>query len=56
MSAVLPIVLIALAGLLLGGAVSLHRQGAGRGAVGVVAVLAALSAAAGVFWLLPGDG
>jgi hypothetical protein len=55
-SMVLPVVLIALAGLLLGGAVSLHRQGAGRGAVGVLAVLAALAAAGGALWLLPGDG
>jgi hypothetical protein len=54
-STVLPILLVALAGLLLGGAISLHRQGASRGAVGVVAVLAALAAAGGVLWLLPGD-
>ncbi|HEX2773620.1 MAG TPA: hypothetical protein VHN18_14485 [Micromonosporaceae bacterium] len=56
MSTFLPVVLIALAGLLLGGAISLHRQGAGRGVVGILAVLSALAAAGGVLWLLPGDG
>ncbi|HEX7746644.1 MAG TPA: hypothetical protein VF462_15450 [Micromonosporaceae bacterium] len=56
MAAVFPILLIALAGLLLGGAVSMHRQGASRGLIGALAVLSALAAAGGVFWLLPGDG
>jgi hypothetical protein len=56
MAAVLPILLIALAGLMLGGAISMHRQGAPRGVVGILAVLAALAAAAGVLRLLPGDG
>jgi hypothetical protein len=55
-STVLPVVLIALAGLLLGGAISLHRQGAGRAAVGILAALAVLAATGGVLWLLPGDG
>jgi hypothetical protein len=56
MSAVLPILLIALAGLLLGGALSTYRQGAGRGVVAILALLSALAAAGGVLWLLPGDG
>ena len=56
MTAVLPILLIALAGLLLGGAVSMHRQGAARGMVGLLAVLSAIAAVSGVLWLLPGDG
>jgi hypothetical protein len=55
-STVLPVLLIALAGLLLGGAVSTHRQGAGRGVVAILAVLSALAATGGVLWLLPGDG
>jgi hypothetical protein len=48
-----PIALFALAGVLVGGAVSLHRQGAGRPALVVMSVLAALAAAGGVLWLLP---
>ena len=53
MSAVLPVALLALAGILSGGAVSLHRQGVGKGPVGFVGVLAALSAVGGVLWLVP---
>jgi hypothetical protein len=44
----LTVVLFALAGLLLGGAISLRRQGAGWWAVILLAVLAALAPAAGV--------
>lgn len=47
----LPLVLFALAGLLAGGAWSMHRQGAGRGAVVLLGVLAALALAGGVAWL-----
>jgi hypothetical protein len=54
MGAVLPIVLFALAGVLVGGVWSMYRQGASRGAVGLVAVLAVLAAAGGVLWLVPG--
>jgi hypothetical protein len=56
MSSALPVVLFALAGVLVGGAWSMHRQGAAKGAVGFVGVLAALAAAGGVLWLIPGDG
>jgi hypothetical protein len=52
----LPVALFALAGVLAGGAWSLHKQGAGRGAIGLVAVLAALAAGGGVLWLIPGEG
>jgi len=52
-NSVLPIVLFGTAGILVGGAWSLHRQGAARSAVVLVAVLAAVAAAAGVLWLLP---
>jgi hypothetical protein len=49
------IVLFAVAGILIGGVVSLVKQGATRFSIGLVAVLAALAAAGGVAWLLPGD-
>ena len=47
------IVLFAIAGILLGGVISLVRQGATRFSIGLVAVLAALAAAGGVAWLVP---
>ncbi|WP_165949663.1 hypothetical protein [Micromonospora sp. KC207] len=56
MGGVLPTLLLILAGLLVGGAFSLHRQGASRGAVVVTALLALLATAGGVLWLLPGEG
>lgn len=48
------VVLFALAGILVGGVVSLVRQGATKFSIGVVAVLAALAAAGGFLWL-PGE-
>ncbi|WP_341716879.1 hypothetical protein QQG74_23345 [Micromonospora sp. FIMYZ51] len=56
MGAVLPTLLLIFAGVLVGGTVSLHRQGAPRGAVVVTGLLAVLATVAGVLWLLPGDG
>jgi hypothetical protein len=53
MASVLPVLLLALAGLLVGGAVSLYRQGASRGAVGVLGVLGVVAAAGGILWLVP---
>jgi hypothetical protein len=53
MSSAVPVALMALAGVLVGGAWSVHRQGAGRGPVVVLGALAAVSLAAGVLWLLP---
>jgi hypothetical protein len=44
-----------LAGVLLGGAWSLHRQGAARANVALLGVLAAVALAGGILWLLPGD-
>ena len=56
MSSVLPIALFALGGVLLGGAVSMRRQGAPVGAVAVLAALAVLAVAAGGLRLLYGGG
>jgi hypothetical protein len=49
------IVLFILAGILTGGVISLVKQGATKFSIGVVAVLAALAAAGGLAWLLPGN-
>ncbi len=49
------ILLFALGGILIGGVISLVKQGATRFSIGVVAVLAVLAAAGGVAWLIPGD-
>ena len=48
-----PVVLLALAGVLVGGAYSLYRQGAGKAAVSILAVLAVVAGAGGVLWLIP---
>ncbi|WP_165945175.1 hypothetical protein [Micromonospora sp. KC723] len=56
MGAVLPTLLLILAGVLVGGTWSLLRQGAPRGAVVVTGLLAALATVAGLLWLLPGEG
>ncbi|MCX4388490.1 hypothetical protein OG777_16330 [Micromonospora peucetia] len=56
MGGVLPSLLLILAGVLVGGAWSLHKQGAPRGAVVVTALLAVLATVAAVLWLLPGEG
>jgi len=50
------ILLFIVAGILTGGVVSLVRQGASKFSIGLVGVLAALAAAGGVAWLLPGNG
>jgi hypothetical protein len=51
MDMLLPLALFALAGLLLGGAISMRRQGAGWVAVVLMAVLAALALAGGLAWM-----
>ena len=53
MRSIAPVVLLALAGVLLGGAYSLLRQGSAKVLVGVVGGLGLLSALGGVLWLLP---
>jgi hypothetical protein len=47
-----PILLLGLAGILVGGAWSLRQQGARWPAVTVVALLAVLAGVAGVLWLV----
>ena len=53
MRSVWPILLLGVAGILVGGAVSMKRQGASLVGVGIVAALAVLAAAGGVLWLIP---
>jgi len=50
------IALFIVGGILVGGVISLVKQGATRFSIGVVAVLAALAVGGGVAWLIPGDG
>lgn len=54
MGGLAPVLLLGLAGLLVGGIVSLHRQGAGRAILVLLGVLAGLAFAGGVLWLIPG--
>jgi hypothetical protein len=49
----MPVVMFALGGIMLGGAWSLRGQGASKVAVVVVALLGLLAVAGGVAWLLP---
>ena len=56
MSSIVPILLLGLGGMLVGGVISLSRQGATKFTIGLVGVLAALAAAGGIAWLLPGNG
>ncbi|WP_406071667.1 hypothetical protein [Micromonospora sp. NBC_01638] len=55
MAAALPTLLLILAGLLVGGAWSMYRQGASKSAVVITALLAVLATIGGVLWLLPGE-
>jgi hypothetical protein len=52
-SAIVSILLLALAGILSGGAFSLRKQGASRGVVGFVGVLGVLALIGGILWLVP---
>ena len=52
---IVPVLLLGLGGMLVGGVISLVRQGATKFSIGLVAALALLSLAAGVLWLIPGD-
>ena len=55
MSSVAPVLLLALAGILVGGVISLVKQGATKFSIGLVAVLALLALTGGVLWLIPGE-
>jgi hypothetical protein len=48
-----PVLLLAVAGILVGGVISLARQGATKFSIGLVAALAVLALAGGIAWLLP---
>jgi hypothetical protein len=50
------IVRFIVAGFLVGGVIQLIKSGATKVSVGLVGVLAALAAAGGVVWLIPGNG
>ena len=52
---VLPVLLLGLAGILVGGVISLARQGATKFSIGLVAALALLALAGGIVWMLPGE-
>jgi hypothetical protein len=52
---VVPVLLLGLAGILVGGVISLVRQGATKFSIGLVAALALLALAGGIVWLLPGE-
>ena len=52
MSSLLPVLMLGVAGLLVGGAVSLYRQKAGPVPVVVMGVLGAVAATAGVLWMV----
>jgi hypothetical protein len=52
MRSFLPILLLGVAGLLLGGAISARRQGARWPVVGGLGLLAAIAAVAGVLWMV----
>jgi hypothetical protein len=51
-SSVLPVILIALGGLFVGGVISMRQQGAGKFAQGLLGVLALVSVAGGVLWMV----
>ena len=53
MGGVWPVVMLGLAGVLMGGAFSLYRQGAGKVAVGIFGAFAILAGVGGVLWLIP---
>jgi hypothetical protein len=48
------VALFIIAGFLVGGVYTLVKQGATKFSIGLVAALAALAAAGGVAWLIPG--
>jgi hypothetical protein len=55
-SQIVPVLLLAFAGMLVGGVVSLVKQGATKFSIALVAVLAVLAATGGILWMIPGEG
>ena len=55
MNGLFPILLFALAGILLGGTWSLYKQGSHKAVVAVVGIMAVLAAVGGFAWLIPGE-
>jgi len=51
-NALLPILMLGVAGLFLGGAISVRRQGGGSAPVFVLGLLGTLAAAAGILWMV----
>ena len=49
------VVLFIVAGFLVGGVIQLVKSGATKFSIGLVGVLAAIAAAGGVLWLMPGE-
>ncbi|MFU8872571.1 hypothetical protein [Micromonospora sp. SL4-19] len=56
MGTVLPMLLLILGAMLVGGTWSLYRQEAPRAAVVITGLLAAMATAGGLLWLLPAEG
>ena len=50
------VALIILGGILVGGTISLVKQGASRFSIVLTAVLALLALAGGILWMIPGEG
>jgi hypothetical protein len=53
MGGVWPLLLLAVAGILTGGAYSVHKQGGGKFVVSLLGALAVVSGLGGFFWLMP---
>ncbi|MFI5838401.1 hypothetical protein ACIA8K_01610 [Catenuloplanes sp. NPDC051500] len=54
MDSAVPLLMLAFAGILAGGAFSLYRQRSTAFSIVITGLLAVLAAAGGIFWLLPG--
>ncbi|ROP29184.1 hypothetical protein [Couchioplanes caeruleus] len=54
MSSFVPVLLLMVAGILVGGVISLVKQGATKFSIGLVAALAVLALVGGVLWMFPG--
>ncbi|MFI5933437.1 hypothetical protein [Actinoplanes sp. NPDC051494] len=50
-----PLLLLGLAGILVGGVITLVQQKATKFSIGLVGVLALIALAGGVLWMIPGE-